>query len=96
MDDIEDDSQLRRGQPGMFIWLFFFRILKSAMNHPVAHKIYGIPQTINTANYVYFLAYQALFPLCRTSDEDDKPRMYNVKNLDQIVTCEFVRSLNER
>ncbi|KAJ7040777.1 isoprenoid synthase domain-containing protein [Mycena alexandri] len=33
VDDIEDDSQLRRGAP-------------------VAHKIYGIPQTINTANYV--------------------------------------------
>ena len=29
----------------------------------VAHKIYGIPQTINTANYVYFLAYQELFGL---------------------------------
>lgn len=27
---------------------------------PVAHKIYGIPQTINCANYVYFLAYQQL------------------------------------
>lgn len=26
----------------------------------VAHKIYGVPQTINSANYVYFLAYQAL------------------------------------
>ena len=44
MDDVEDDSQLRRG-------------------NPVAHKIYGIPQTINTANYVYFLAYQELFEL---------------------------------
>jgi geranylgeranyl diphosphate synthase type 3 len=44
IDDIEDDSQLRRGQP-------------------VAHKIYGIPLTINTANYVYFLAYQELFSL---------------------------------
>lgn len=30
---------------------------------PVAHKIYGIPQTINTANYVYFLAYKELFKL---------------------------------
>ncbi|TDL14896.1 farnesyltranstransferase [Rickenella mellea] len=37
VDDIEDNSQLRRGQP-------------------VAHKIYGIPQAINSANYVYFLA----------------------------------------
>ncbi|KAF7324779.1 hypothetical protein MKEN_00519700 [Mycena kentingensis (nom. inval.)] len=44
IDDIEDDSQLRRGQP-------------------VTHKIYGIPQTINTANYVYFLAYQELSKL---------------------------------
>nr|UGY86993.1 geranylgeranyl pyrophosphate synthase [Rhodotorula paludigena] len=41
MDDVEDDSHLRRGMP-------------------VAHKIYGIPQTINSANYVYFLAYQEL------------------------------------
>ncbi|GJJ69152.1 geranylgeranyl diphosphate synthase, type III [Entomortierella parvispora] len=37
VDDIEDDSVLRRGEP-------------------VAHKIYGIPATINCANYVYFLA----------------------------------------
>ncbi|TFY76853.1 hypothetical protein EWM64_g7159 [Hericium alpestre] len=37
IDDIEDNSQLRRGQP-------------------VAHKIYGLAQAINSANYVYFLA----------------------------------------
>ncbi|KAF9002949.1 farnesyltranstransferase [Cyathus striatus] len=37
VDDIEDNSQLRRGQP-------------------VAHKIFGIPQAINSANYIYFLA----------------------------------------
>jgi len=30
---------------------------------PAAHKIYGIPQTINTANYVFFLAYRELFAL---------------------------------
>ena len=29
-------------------------------DNTVAHKIYGIPQTINSANYVYFLAYQEL------------------------------------
>jgi geranylgeranyl diphosphate synthase type 3 len=44
IDDIEDDSPLRRGQP-------------------VAHKIYGVPQTINAANYVYFLACEELFAL---------------------------------
>ena len=37
IDDVEDGSNLRRGQP-------------------VAHKIFGIPHTINCANYVYFLA----------------------------------------
>jgi len=37
IDDIEDNSKLRRGIP-------------------VAHIIYGIPATINCANFVYFLA----------------------------------------
>lgn len=27
----------------------------------VTHKIFGVPQTINTANYVYFQAFQELF-----------------------------------
>lgn len=44
VDDIEDNSELRRGRP-------------------VAHKVYGVPQTINTANYVYFLAYQELIEI---------------------------------
>ncbi|KAI9568913.1 isoprenoid synthase domain-containing protein [Boletus coccyginus] len=30
---------------------------------PVAHKIYGVPQTINSANYVYFLACQEVFKI---------------------------------
>ena len=37
IDDIEDNSKLRRGVP-------------------VAHSIFGVPLTINCANYVYFLA----------------------------------------
>ncbi len=37
VDDIEDNSRLRRGVP-------------------VAHSIYGVASTINTANYVYFQA----------------------------------------
>ncbi|GAA5969215.1 hypothetical protein JCM11641_007512 [Rhodosporidiobolus odoratus] len=41
MDDVEDESELRRGMP-------------------VAHKIYGIPQTLNTANYACFLALHEL------------------------------------
>lgn len=81
MDDIEDDSQLRRGQPGNafqsrrdeFDVLTYFSA--------VTHKIYGIPQTINTANYVYFLAYQELFAL-RRSQNDLSPE----RDLDAIVT----------
>ncbi|KAG0700201.1 isoprenoid synthase domain-containing protein [Suillus ampliporus] len=80
VDDIEDDSQLRRGIP-------------------VAHRIYGVPQTINTANYVYFLAYQelsALRPTVRrrvpissaSSDSglgDDSPTAEKSGFLDRII-----------
>jgi geranylgeranyl diphosphate synthase type 3 len=51
MDDVEDNSELRRGEP-------------------VAHTIYGVPQTINTANYVYFQAIQELLKLQHTSSGD--------------------------
>jgi len=44
IDDIEDNSILRRGIP-------------------VAHKIYGVPHTINSANYVYFLGLQKALEL---------------------------------
>lgn len=44
IDDVEDNSTLRRGIP-------------------VAHGIFGIPQTINSANYVYFMALQELTKL---------------------------------
>jgi geranylgeranyl diphosphate synthase, type III len=73
IDDIEDDSQLRRGLP-------------------VAHKIYGIPQTINSANYVYFLAYRELASLHNLGDktassaDTDKSRLYSNEDLERIVT----------
>ncbi|EMF09423.1 terpenoid synthase [Sphaerulina musiva SO2202] len=41
IDDIQDNSQLRRGFPS-------------------AHQVYGVAQTINSANYVYFQAQQHL------------------------------------
>ncbi|KAI8096784.1 geranylgeranyl pyrophosphate synthase [Halteromyces radiatus] len=44
IDDVEDDSALRRGVPA-------------------AHHLYGVPQTINCANYVYFLALSELVKL---------------------------------
>ncbi|KAI9472294.1 MAG: geranylgeranyl pyrophosphate synthase [Benjaminiella poitrasii] len=48
IDDVEDDSVLRRGAPA-------------------AHHIYGIPQTINCANYVYFLALAEISKLNKPS-----------------------------
>ena len=44
VDDIEDSSVLRRGQP-------------------VAHSIYGVAQTFNSGNYVYFLALREIYKL---------------------------------
>lgn len=41
IDDIEDNSILRRGIP-------------------VAHNIFGIASTINSANYVYFLSLEKI------------------------------------
>ncbi|KAH7883379.1 terpenoid synthase [Phlebopus sp. FC_14] len=49
---------------------------------PVAHRIYGIPQTINTANYVYFLAYRELATL--------RDRIVANKDLDLVVTDELL------
>jgi geranylgeranyl diphosphate synthase type 3 len=83
MDDVEDDSQLRRGAP-------------------VSHKIYGVPQTINTANYVYFLAYQELFKL--RNDQGIMPlpsydaistdtydtASHRTQDLDRVVTDELL------
>lgn len=44
IDDIEDNSKLRRGIP-------------------VAHSIYGVAHTINSANYIYFLGLQKVLLL---------------------------------
>lgn len=52
IDDVEDDSVLRRGAPA-------------------AHHIYGTPQTINCANYVYFLALKEITML-------NKPNMITI------------------
>ncbi|KAK7045461.1 hypothetical protein VNI00_007714 [Paramarasmius palmivorus] len=66
IDDIQDNSQLRRG-------------------HPVAHKIYGIPQSINSANYVYFLAFQEISKLRDSSRHPEAG-----PDVDAIVTAELL------
>ena len=60
-----------------------------------SHKIYGIPQVINTANYVYFLAYQELFFMRKdaleaaesSADTPGQKRLISVDELDRVVTC---------
>lgn len=47
IDDIQDNSILRRGIP-------------------VAHSIYGIPSTINAANYVLIIALERVLELKET------------------------------
>ncbi|KAL4079322.1 terpenoid synthase [Scleroderma citrinum] len=73
LDDIEDDSELRRGKPA-------------------AHKVYGIPQTINSATYAVWLAYQRLASI-RVSDTErvgDKDSLPCNETLDQIFTEELL------
>ncbi|WRT66819.1 uncharacterized protein IL334_003782 [Kwoniella shivajii] len=65
MDDVEDNSELRRGLP-------------------VAHTIYGIPQTINTANYVYFLAMQELLQLRTNGCTDEAKGKGKGKDVDVV------------
>jgi len=66
---------------------------------PASHKIYGIPQTINSANYAYFLAYQELFTLRLgtrghdfplNSEESKKQRLFSPSELDSIVNAELL------
>lgn len=68
MDDVEDDSELRRGVP-------------------VAHQIYGVPQTINTANYVYFLAFQELLKLRESGGKADAPDLVGMVTGELGVFC---------
>ncbi|KIM58514.1 hypothetical protein SCLCIDRAFT_128053 [Scleroderma citrinum Foug A] len=57
---------------------------------PVAHRIYGVPQTINTANYVYFLAYKELAILRDHGSKQAEARVVTNKDLDLVVTEELL------
>lgn len=79
IDDIEDNSQLRRGKPGMscnYINLASARLIPNIL---VAHKIFGIAQAINCGNYVYFLAVQQASAL--------KPFQQEGSDVVDIVLC---------
>ncbi|KAG9313652.1 isoprenoid synthase domain-containing protein [Chiua virens] len=57
---------------------------------PVAHRIYGVPHTINTANYVYFLAYKELAALRGHDPGNVSDRVVANKDLDLVVTEEML------
>lgn len=59
IDDIQDGSSLRRGQPS-------------------AHTIYGVAQTINSANHAYFLAQKELLSL------GEAPKMVRIFNEEMV------------
>ncbi|EMD33030.1 hypothetical protein CERSUDRAFT_57786, partial [Gelatoporia subvermispora B] len=61
------------------------------------HKIYGIPQTTNAANHIYFLAYQELFRLLSELDAqapsgqgEGRGRLILPTELDRLVTAELL------
>lgn len=59
IDDIEDNSCLRRG-------------------FPVAHSVYGLANTLNTANYVFFLALEK----CQRLGHPDATKVYTKQMLE--------------
>lgn len=66
-----------------------------------SHKIYGIPQTINTANYAYFLAYKELFALrshvqSQATKIERPQRLIDDTELDRLVTgaCYLVHNVD--
>ncbi|KAI5986809.1 isoprenoid synthase domain-containing protein [Pisolithus albus] len=73
LDDIEDESELRRGKPA-------------------AHMVYGIPQTINSASYACWLAYQQLSSIQEYPAEstETKGRLLLPEALDQIFREELL------
>lgn len=64
IDDIEDNSVLRRGVK-------------------TSHLVYGIPMTINSANYMYFVA-MSLIPKLIIQDEKYEDNGSSLKDLTQI------------
>ncbi|KAJ3556249.1 hypothetical protein NM688_g2133 [Phlebia brevispora] len=66
---------------------------------PVAHKIYGVPQTINSANYAYFLAFRELASLSElpveqdpsaNTDAQDVSRIFSKADVYRVVTDEML------
>ncbi|EPS45259.1 hypothetical protein H072_767 [Dactylellina haptotyla CBS 200.50] len=76
VDDVEDNSVLRRG-------------------FPVAHSLFGVAQTINSANYVYFCAMQEITrlknPECVRAFTDELINLHRGQGMDlfwrDTLTC---------
>jgi hypothetical protein len=80
----EEDCQVRLPFLSCDRHIFDPEILSSVI---AAHTIYGVPQTINAANYVYFLVYQDLFSLQSHPNlpmDDTKPGV--IRRLFDMIT----------
>jgi hypothetical protein len=67
--------------------LFDPALIRPLISTSVAHKIYGVPQTINSANYVYFLAMNELFQLeAGSSPSTVSTRVLNVEGPQNNIT----------
>ena len=62
---------------------------QSRRGQPVAHKIYGVPQTINTANYVYFQAFEKLAILESEQTIGSGESQIGRRSISSIVTCKL-------
>ena len=72
IDDIEDNSTLRRGIP-------------------VAHEIFGIPSSINSANMVYFLAMQEAQTLVTPDEPQSETKFRRVMEIFADEMCTLHR-----
>jgi hypothetical protein len=54
---------MRRGRPGKL--LYILDLTTTQLPLLVAHLLYGVPSTINCANYVYFLAMEKCYEMGR-------------------------------
>lgn len=81
IEGIQHDSKLRRGSPGKLAApLLCVRYDPNQLRNPdsVAHMIYGVPQTINSANYVYFLALQEALKLSAGDSPPSQARLMSI------------------
>lgn len=87
IDDIEDNSKLRRGIPGKRSCDLLRNCHVTAIyNSTVAHNVFGVAQTINSANFIYFEALQRTLQL-------GHPEAVNIYTCESL-SCELDKEMD--